>query len=478
MCSAMPRRIADMGSTISPSWAAGAGAGEPGAGAGAAGARRGAERRRRGAAGACGRRRAAAPPGLDEGEDVLLRHAAAAAGARDLRDVDAVLGRDPRDDRRDEARAVRPGRCRRGLAPPPGPRLGRRRGRRLASAPRRGRALGGGRLRGGLGRLLGGSGRSLRRRAPEPPRPRARSPRASVPTSTVSPSWTRICCTTPEAGLGTSVSTLSVEISSSDSSASIGSPSAFSHFVIVPSETETPIWGITTSTCGSGGHQYAASSRSPATTSSTWGRKAFSSGGENGTGVSGAAIRLHGRVEVLERLLGDRRGDLGAEAAGVRVLVEDDHLRRLLDRLEHRLAVPRDDRAQVDDLRRDAVLLGDLVRRLVGRVDHRAPRDDGDVVALAVDARLPERDRVALVRHLALDPAVQVLVLEVEDRVRVLDRGRRSAPWRPRASPGRRPSGPGCARSSTPGSASGTGPPEKPPPDGQRTTIGTGVPAR
>ena len=69
-----------------------------------------------------------------------------------------------------------------------------------------------------------------------------------VPTSTVSPSWTRICCTMPDAGLGTSVSTLSVEISSSVSSASIGSPTALAHFVTVPSETETPIWGMTTST--------------------------------------------------------------------------------------------------------------------------------------------------------------------------------------------------------------------------------------
>jgi hypothetical protein len=68
-----------------------------------------------------------------------------------------------------------------------------------------------------------------------------------VPTSTVSPSWTRISCTTPLPGLGTSVSTLSVEISSSDSSASIGSPTCFSHLVIVPSETDTPIWGMTTS---------------------------------------------------------------------------------------------------------------------------------------------------------------------------------------------------------------------------------------
>ena len=69
-----------------------------------------------------------------------------------------------------------------------------------------------------------------------------------VPTATVSPSCTRICWTTPDAGLGTSVSTLSVEISRSVSSASMASPSDFDHFVIVPSDTETPIWGMTTST--------------------------------------------------------------------------------------------------------------------------------------------------------------------------------------------------------------------------------------
>jgi hypothetical protein len=68
-----------------------------------------------------------------------------------------------------------------------------------------------------------------------------------VPTSTVSPSCTRICVTVPLAGLGTSVSTLSVEISSSGSSASTCSPSCLSQRVIVPSETETPICGITTS---------------------------------------------------------------------------------------------------------------------------------------------------------------------------------------------------------------------------------------
>src|SRR5205823_11374373 len=69
-----------------------------------------------------------------------------------------------------------------------------------------------------------------------------------VPTSTVCPSCTRISVSTPLPGAGTSVSTLSVEISSSGSSASTCSPCCLSHFVIVPSETETPICGITTST--------------------------------------------------------------------------------------------------------------------------------------------------------------------------------------------------------------------------------------
>ena len=70
-------------------------------GAGAAGCRCG--RRRCGRRGRSLRRRA----GLDEAEDVLLRHAAAAAGALDLARVDAVLGRDLRDHRRDERLAVR-----------------------------------------------------------------------------------------------------------------------------------------------------------------------------------------------------------------------------------------------------------------------------------------------------------------------------------------------------------------------------------
>ena len=67
-------------------------------------------------------------------------------------------------------------------------------------------------------------------------------------TGTVSPSAARSSRTTPVAGAGTSVSTLSVEISTIVSSASTVSPAFFAQRVIVPSDTLTPIWGITTST--------------------------------------------------------------------------------------------------------------------------------------------------------------------------------------------------------------------------------------
>src|SRR5580704_6929929 len=70
----------------------------------------------------------------------------------------------------------------------------------------------------------------------------------TVPTSTVSPTGTMISATTPDAGDGTSVSILSVEISAIVASASIRSPTSTRHATIVPSATDTPIWGIVTST--------------------------------------------------------------------------------------------------------------------------------------------------------------------------------------------------------------------------------------
>src|SRR6478735_3547935 len=70
----------------------------------------------------------------------------------------------------------------------------------------------------------------------------------TTPTSTVSPTLTMISATRPVAGDSTSVSILSVEIEAMISSASIQSPTCFFHSTTVPSATDTPIWGIATST--------------------------------------------------------------------------------------------------------------------------------------------------------------------------------------------------------------------------------------
>ena len=69
----------------------------------------------------------------------------------------------------------------------------------------------------------------------------------TVPTSTVSSSGTRISARKPATGEGTSESTLSVETSSSGSSASTASPTDFSHVVTVPSVTDSPRAGMRTS---------------------------------------------------------------------------------------------------------------------------------------------------------------------------------------------------------------------------------------
>ncbi len=81
------------------------------------------------------------------------------------------------------------------------------------------------------------------------PEPSSGAIRAStVPTPTVSSTGTRISVTTPLSGAGTSVSILSVEISQIVCSASMWPPTSTRQATIVPSATDTPIWGMVTST--------------------------------------------------------------------------------------------------------------------------------------------------------------------------------------------------------------------------------------
>ena len=69
---------------------------------------------------------------------------------------------------------------------------------------------------------------------------------SSAPTATVESTPTTIFAITPATGEGISVSTLSVETSSSGSSIATVSPSALSQRVTVPSVTLSPSAGIVT----------------------------------------------------------------------------------------------------------------------------------------------------------------------------------------------------------------------------------------
>ena len=75
---------------------------------------------------------------------------------------------------------------------------------------------------------------------------------STVPTSTVSPSCTRISLSNPAAGDGTSESTLSVETSKRGSFSATWSPTCLNQRVMVPSVTVSPSWGIVISAIGSG----------------------------------------------------------------------------------------------------------------------------------------------------------------------------------------------------------------------------------
>ena len=78
--------------------------------------------------------------------------------------------------------------------------------------------------------------------------------------------------------------------------------------------------------------------------------------GCRGPGVSAAAMRTTRTVQVLEGALGDARGDLAPDASGQSIFVQQDGLGGLLHARQDRLFVDRQDRPEVDDLHRDALL--------------------------------------------------------------------------------------------------------------------------
>src|SRR3954469_15514219 len=141
---------------------------------------------------------------------------------------------------------------------------------------------------------------------------------STVPTSTVTPTSTARDTSRPVAGEGTSVSTLSVEISTIGSSASIQSPTRFFHSTTVPSATETPIWGIVTSTSDVSVREELTARLLDVACLRKDGPLERRAERNRRVGRGDTHDRP---VEVLERALADQGGDLGADAARARRLV-------------------------------------------------------------------------------------------------------------------------------------------------------------
>ena len=118
--------------------------------------------------------------------------------------------------------------------------------------------------------------------------------------------------------------------------------------------------------------------------------------------MSKPVAALDRRFEMVEAALLDQRGELGAEAAGARRLVDD--------RRSGRSSSPTASIVSMSS--------GTMVRRSItsastpGRLDrgerdmdHRAIGEDGHVLAFAHHRRLAERDGVMALRHLRLPDA-------------------------------------------------------------------------
>src|SRR2546426_6607553 len=150
---------------------------------------------------------------------------------------------------------------------------------------------------------------------------------SSVPTLTVSPSGTLIETTFPPTGEGTSVSTLSVEISNRGSSRSIVSPSFFSHLVMVPSTTVSPSCGMVTGVANVKPPSVGLPLGEPVycvhDVLNLGNEGVFQRGAERNGDVRRGQPD-HRRVEQLEAVLRDNRGDLGPDAECPVALVQHD----------------------------------------------------------------------------------------------------------------------------------------------------------
>src|SRR5262245_29073005 len=239
---------------------------------------------------------------------------------------------------------------------------------------------------------------------------------------TVCPSLTLMSTSVPAAGDGISASTLSVEISKIGSSRATFSPGFLSHLVSVPSAMLSPIWGMITSTRMAAplvrGEPVAGLEHLVLV-----GQEEILERRGVGHGRVGRRHPKHRAVEMIEGLLVHDGGDLAGDAAGAGVLVHHHHLAGLARAGRDRLAVERQEGAQIDHLRLRAALARQGLGRLETGIEHGAVGHDRQVASLATHRRTADRNDVVLRGQVLLDPAVEELVLEVDDRIVVADGG-------------------------------------------------------
>ncbi len=142
----------------------------------------------------------------------------------------------------------------------------------------------------------------------------------------------------------------------------------------------------------------------------------------------------HRRVQRLEPLLHDDRGELRADSERLDVFVHDQEAARLLHRRKNCRLVVRHQRSQIDHFHLDA-LFGKAVRGFERGGYHRAVGHERGVGARTPDGGNTYRNNLIPFGHRSLGAAIQVFVLHVDDRVVVADRRFEQAlgvPWRRR----------------------------------------------
>ena len=135
------------------------------------------------------------------------------------------------------------------------------------------------------------------------------------------------------------------------------------------------------------------------------------------------------RVERLERLLLDDRGEALADAAGAGVLLDDQHPIAVAGDAQHRFAIERHQRPQVQHARLDPVS-GQTRCHAQRGVHVGAVRNDRHIVAGAAKRGLAERNRQDGRREPLLDPriAIERDVLVIEHRIGIGDRSGHQRP--------------------------------------------------